>query len=275
MNGRAFAPVAPVQVLQALLDKDPSLFGTYHLLLAHHTLEEGAKFRTLFQEVQKVVAAGDLEAPIVIMDNSIVELGNSVSFESVRDACRIIKEACPAATVIAVLPDVMGDGEATRDAVFEAYQQWTTDITCADEFMAVCQGKDWEDYEASLNVFINQEEFPKITWLGVPRILHKTLGTRTNAAIRAGYHEGVTHKVHLLGFSDDPVDDKHAAQVTGIFGIDSAVPLRVDDNWNPLVKYPPRDPNWFAIAEFDELMEDNLLEARAFFSGPHIHDLRK
>ncbi|MEB3029707.1 hypothetical protein VJI72_07955, partial [Parvimonas micra] len=114
-------------------------------LLAHHIMEEPERFKALFERI-----SGDMSVfPTVIIDNSLVELGEAVALDMVRDAAAIIKNACPVAEVVVVLPDVMGDGEGTRQALQKDAENWINAITC-DGFMIVLQGKDDEDFDKTL-----------------------------------------------------------------------------------------------------------------------------
>ncbi|MEB3089950.1 hypothetical protein, partial [Parvimonas sp. M20] len=92
----SFAPVAPIQILESLYNYGYDAFGEYHLLLAHHIMEEPERFKALFERI-----SGDMSVfPTVIIDNSLVELGEAVALDMVRDAAAIIKNACPVAEVV-------------------------------------------------------------------------------------------------------------------------------------------------------------------------------
>lgn len=249
-----FAPVAPIQVLEAMYSDSPDTFGRYHLLLAHHTVEYETRFRALFSRI----ASDDIIAPYVIMDNSVVECGGSVDFGMMMRATAAIADHCDA--VFPVLPDVMGDGEATRAAVQECYSTWDKTMPGAG-FMAVCQGKNWDDYEASLALFASPE-FETIEILGIPRILVKTLKTRELAVYRATRSKRPQQYIHLLGYSDDMIDDVYCSKLEGVHGIDSAVPLRYEDDFTFKVDPGPRPESWMETAEFTQLMHSNLNFAR-------------
>jgi hypothetical protein len=232
------------------------MFGSYHLLLAHHTVEEEAAFRELFERIEADKHFGDGELTI-IMDNSIVELGDAVDAAMVAHAVAIIEESCPRARVYPVLPDVMGKGDATRNIVAENYEDWVS-LIGGSGFMVVCQGETFEDFKATLDYAV---ALPKVEWVGVPRILVSQIGTRaeaTQAAIATG------KCVHLLGFSDNMEDDIACARIPNVSGIDSAVPLRLADVFTPYIATEKRDPNWFRDAVVTPHMISNLIEARRY-----------
>jgi hypothetical protein len=250
-----FAPVAPIQVLEDLYDRGPQILGDYHLLLAHHTVDKHDRFRALFELVQE---DGNL-FPFVIMDNSLIELGNSVDFDMVRTAVNIIKDACPCATVVPVLPDVYG-------AVIEAdYPRWVHEMP-GDAFMAVVQGKDRGDYMTTLDLVV-EPEFSRIQWLGIPRKLVEDIGTRKEAVEAAMALKRPDQQIHLLGFSDNMQDDLESLHITrGVTGIDSAVPLRVD-LFDIRLTPSPRPKDWFETAEVTDQMLANLRAARIAVRG--------
>lgn len=253
-----FAPVCPIQVLEGMLAAGTDVFGDYHLLLAHHTVEHKKRFADLFKRATDLGWKGD-----VIMDNSIVELGDAVSLDMVAEATNVVKDNAPDSYCYPVLPDVMGKGRETRDIIGEQYSLWESGCP-GDGFMAVCQGEDIEDYQKSLYMFADQMRFPEIRILGIPRILHKTCGSRIEAVRHVKDFLG-THLVHLLGFSDDMEDDLAALSFLGLGGIDSAVPLRVREVFTIHTDAGKRSPTWFEDALVDPLMLENLATARNIF----------
>lgn len=251
-----FAPVAPIQVLEQLYQLSPKMFGEYHLLLAHHTVEHWEHFDTL---AKRIASEGTIH-PLIIMDNSVVECGGYVNEDMMKSACRPFFEV--GIDIIAVLPDVMGNGGRTREAVLEAYRHWEMTIPCSG-FMAVCQGESLQDYEASLKTFANRSRFPNIEFLGVPRILVEKVGSRRHATEMAlKYAQPNGMKVHLLGYSDDMFDDLTCSRIPGVHGIDSAVPLRVPTPFDFAKTYPPRPKDWFEVAQLGPVMRMNLEAAR-------------
>lgn len=256
MASCSFAPVAPIAVLEAMYDHHPKVFGEYHLLLAHHTVEHYTRFERLFHKI----ASDGIIHPLVIMDNSVVECGGYVNFDMMQKACSTISNQ--GHDVIPVLPDVMGKGFATRLATFDAYERWHNEIPHAG-FMAVCQGADWDDFCYSCEYFANRIDYPHIEFLGVPRVLVKTLGTRRHATQHAiSMAQKADMQVHLLGYSDLTYDDLTCSQIPGVRGIDSAVPLRVPRKFVFGGEDGPRPKDWFETAEFNPQMGANLAYVR-------------
>lgn len=259
-----FAPVAPIQMLSHLYDYGPNMFGEYHLLLAHHVLEKKDEFAKLFQRIH---VDGHIK-PTIIMDNSIVELGSAAGSDTVEAACKIVRDNLPDAQLIAVLPDVMGDGRATRQALADSIDEWEADVEC-DSFMVVLQGKNDADFDAMLD-FVKEHqdsELSRVGWLSVPRIRTKTAKTRWNDLEKITKVFGNDYNIHLLGFSDDVEDDIMCARHALVDGIDSAVPLRINALFEVPLNAEPRDPKWFDTGEVTTVTIENLIRARVEVAG--------
>lgn len=251
-NHPRFAPVAPIQILNALLDKEA--FGNYHLFLAHHVSEKAGAFRQLMVKAANSKGLRYTNQTI-IMDNSIVELGGAVDDKMIRFACEVVLSAPGEKTryIVPVLPDVMGIGKDTLKLSSEAYRRWEGDMP--GDFMLVTQGNSYEDFTQLLHHFFVEHlaDYPRIGWVGIPRKLLPVFGTRQ---IALQYIRMVAPhvKIHLLGFSDNIVDDILTARFGGVTGIDSAVPCRYDGTLYPTTAggaIGPRQENW---------MEEGLLK---------------
>ncbi|MEB3059391.1 hypothetical protein VJI94_08160, partial [Parvimonas sp. D9] len=79
-----------------------------------------------------------------------------------------------------MLPDVMGDGEGTRQALQKDAENWINAITC-DGFMIVLQGKDDEDFDKTLKFVLDHKDegvWKFVSWLSVPRKRVEAAGSR-------------------------------------------------------------------------------------------------
>lgn len=242
-----FAPVAPIQVVSKM---HPGASQDYHLLLAHDVAEHSDAYRKFF----------GLQKNTVIMDNSVIELGNAVDLKVIKKALL----AVDCATV--VLPDVLLDAQATKEACSAAIPLWAdalSDVGFGQTsnngrrgFMIVPQGNTLAEWADCARHFAHD---PMINFWGIPRNLVAKIGTRRDA-IDIAYQLNSHRRIHLLGFSDDVCDDVLCASDRRVEGIDSAVPIRcgtlgIEFSFNSVV--PPRDPNWFDTAEWCQLMDDN------------------
>lgn len=213
-----FAPVAPLPLLHSIWNYDPTRHmqhGGYHLLLAHDVLKDEANMKAYGFHFQHVREFFPYDVNI-IMDNSIVELGDAVDMHTVAKAGAIV------GADVLVLPDVMGDGPKTRLKFLDVIRRIQKDPIGKFELMAVPQGPTIGDFAACLEDFAEYEE---VTWIGIPRIATEQLGSRCQLvdlakAIKKDW------SLHLLGFSDNVVDDIVCANLPHVEGIDSAVPVR-------------------------------------------------
>lgn len=199
-----YAPVVPLEIARYL--KDIKLLGDYHLLLAHDILERPREYQDVYSDIPNVT---------IILDNSIIELGKPLDMDSLLRAAEIIKPR------YLVIPDVMGDADATL-AEAEMFTRSMTRCGSKIPLMAVVHGKTkMEAFQCArfLKMMLG------VGALSVPRVLTQLLGTRmevVNEIVRKYPYLAL----HLLGFSDDLLDDIACARVPGVMGIDSAVPVR-------------------------------------------------
>jgi hypothetical protein len=207
------------------------------------------------------------------MDNSIVELRDVVDDNMIHEACEAIYAGVADREshqmyVVPVLPDVMGDGHGTLERSADAYHRWQRRRMPSSGYMLVTHGVDWGDFTRVVDHFFvkNRFRFHRIHWVGIPRKLTASLGTRQQA-IR--YIQAVAPHVHihLLGFSDDPTDDILSARVRGVRGIDSAVPVRYDGVFTPSVMVPARDPNWFDVGQLTSQGQENIRNVRLWLES--------
>lgn len=216
-----FAPVVPVHMAVMLQETMEDHLGGYHLLLAHDVLDKP----TLYKGVYDNKVRGAYEDSFIIMDNSVVELGEAMPLEKLLEACRVIPPDC------LVVPDVMGRGRETRELAqkfVREYVQRAPEIMGEDNvppLMGVLQGESVEDCLETLATFYR---LPMVSYISVPRVLVKKIGSRAHILTDPGFIRMVKSfdGLHLLGFSDDILDDIACARMPHVMGIDSAVPVR-------------------------------------------------
>lgn len=206
-----FAPVAPLALAELL--RDHQQLGSYHLLLAHDVLlsESNSSMYALLYD-QGLRTRIDR---VVIMDNSVVELGVAMGAEPVMRAAEI------ANADFIVAADLFLDAEETkrRATAFadEAYGQTESGI------MGVVQGRTIQEVCQMVDFYADDDRFEAIA---VPRCLTAQLGSRM-APLQYinNRHKGRFELVHMLGFSDNLMDDFTCARLDHVDGIDSAAPL--------------------------------------------------
>jgi len=193
---------------------------------------------------------------LLILDNSVVELGGAVDENLLAEAAHIVNP-----THI-VLPDVMLNGLKTLEHGLRALEWNLWDDHDHDQHaMYLPQGSTLNKFARCAEPLAND---PRITMWGVPRNVAKYHGSRRDA-IRLLHALNPNRRIHLFGFSDDMVDDLLCAQMPEVFSIDSAVPLRVK-NFHIYDHVPPRE-GWWDTGQASESMFENLKLARALFGG--------
>ena len=238
-----FAPVAPAHIVERL---PVATMGSYHLLLAHDVVKQPDVYSRVYNHFGMTT----------IMDNSVVELGEAVNPDIIKEAVHITGVS----TI--VLPDVLRNCDKTIDSIFEAHPIWLKfferQLGIGREwgFMYVPQGLSIEEFvrcaEASL-------ELDRVNFWGIPRNLVREIGTRERAiyVCRALAPE---RRIHLLGFSDNIIDDVGCSRIRGVEGIDSAVPLRLASLGLPMsmVAVTPPRGDWWDHAQYLPSMAANI-----------------
>jgi hypothetical protein len=247
-----FAPVAPPKLLQNL--KIMGALGNYHLLLAHDVVAQRGLYEHVFLD------DANFASMYIIMDNSLVELGKPVGMQTMLEADRVIKSD------VIVLPDFLEKGQETFDAS-HTYAHVALDVCPYWSFMYVMQGTTIDEAKDFLDKAL--EEIPHISAIGVPRVMTKRFGSRM-IPTKMALNRNVS--VHLLGFSDDMLDDICCARLPGVRGIDSAVPLRMGLEGAKLdptqLNHSPRGNYWDTAENLTEGVLENLTLIRSWVKTP-------
>jgi hypothetical protein len=197
-------------MLTALRGVGDFCIGHYHLMLAHDCAARPSLYKGVVPE-----------RSFVIMDNSLIELGQPVT-----DGAIMVKalEAVPSNCV--VLPDVAHNCDKTVELSKQAAAEWKG-LPGYPFLMGVPQGNTLEEY---VQCALQLKEIEGLLYWGIPRTVVNKLGSRRELVqkmreIGTKYHRGL-NDIHLLGFSDNIPDDMLCSKLQGVMGIDSAVPIR-------------------------------------------------
>lgn len=259
VHAPVLAPVLPLGAYRNLLDQNTLVsYGFYHLMLAHHCVASEENLKTTADVAGRFLQYGSFAH--VIMDNSLVETGGAVDDKMILEACNTLLgpksyKWNESIRVTAVLPDVMGDGESSREATEQGFYRWSNDPAWRNvDFMYVAQGCGWDDFLLSLDHFSKlQRSSQRIRMLAIPRVLRKTLGSRVKTVQAASLVVPSSVQIHLLGFSDDIADDILAAiSSSRVRGIDSAVPYRINAPIGLASHAPARNPDWLEKGTLNE-----------------------
>lgn len=210
-----FAPVVPLQLARFLKQSAKGDFlGGYHLLLAHDILDHPKEYVEVYGDVREKYPDA-----VIIIDNSIIELGKALGMAELVKASQILWPDC------IVIPDVMGKGEETRQGAAEfikTYYRYGVDNQLRlPGLLGVIQGEDVADQMKTFRLY---DQYSNVTHLSVPRVITAQMGSRMPLVARL--YANASTPVHLLGFSDDILDDIACARMPNVIGIDSAVPVR-------------------------------------------------
>jgi hypothetical protein len=165
-----------------------------------------------------------------------------MKMDDLIDAAETVKADC------IVIPDEMGDGAETRNKARAFIKDWEemfpsingiTNAPCT--LMGVIHGDNITDCLATYDLYLD-EGARSIGHVAVPRVITEMQGSRMPVLCAlADYSLRVQKKgrLHLLGFSDDLLDDVACARLPFVSGIDSAVPIRAGMNKVRLDLNPP------------------------------------
>ena len=195
-----FAPVCSINIYEDLAAHGKETIGDYFLLLAHDVLANKERYEKFFVTDAETNFANP---PFIIMDNSVIELGSSVSVVNLLHAAQIVN-----ANVLAI-PDVLQDGALTILAAEQFLKDWQ-ELTKGEseiDLMFIPQGNHATQYEWCAKHA--KENFGEhIKWIGIARNLTgRIYNSRTQAF--AALHDIFGNDVgyHMLGFSEDVNDD--------------------------------------------------------------------
>lgn len=215
-----FAPVGSIAVSGRLESK--KLLGNYRLLLAHDVIAHPVSYSSVYSKywtAQRREVTFEPDSPLIIMDNSVVELGSSVN------ATQILSAVNFAYADVLVLADKLLDANAT----FAMSLNMSKGIKLHGKpdhlkYMGVVQGRTVEE---CIRCAANLATLDDIKVLGVPKVLTRPEAVGSRVVVTARITKEFGLPVHLLGFSHDPEDDQESVALPGVLGIDSSLPLRM------------------------------------------------
>ena len=164
-------------------------YTDYHMALTHLVL----KYPDYAKYYKELAEAGDF----VILDNSLIELGEAASLEKVLEAAQIINPS------EIVLPDVFMEGKNTLDAV-ELALMHVRNIDQVHNFkfqlQAVCHGETEDLWKETWNAL---QEHADLDTIAIPKVTEKQFGSRTPFVKWALENNHNNKQIHLLGCWSD------------------------------------------------------------------------
>ena len=164
------------------------------------------------------------------MDNSLIELGHPLPPADILRAAELVRARA------IVLPDKLGDAAFTVRASEQAALDLGKPPAYAG-YMCVVQGQNVEEVMQCAEDLVS---LPHVKYLSIPRVLANLGMSRIDLAQKI--YDRHKLPLHLLGFSDNMRDDMMAATMSGVMGIDSAMPIWLGAKGQSLPSaIPPRN----------------------------------
>ena len=203
-----YAPIAPIDCLLKI--QQAGFLGNYLVLLAHEVVAEAEKYEKLIENFSGTI----------ILDNSLIELGEPVDVETMIAAVDITgADYC-------VLADKLLDMDGTIESSTTALRQWK-EFGLNSGYVIVAQGKTVRECLTCVESIVQELEEDDKYIISIPRALVNELGSRMpviEGLIQIGFDD---IPIHLLGFSSNYHDDITCTRHPNVMGIDSATPIRL------------------------------------------------
>jgi len=260
-----FAPVCPIWLARKLAALE--MLGDYHLLLAHDVVKHPGGYAEVFGSNFRL----NHRHGCIILDNSLIELGHPADDDMILEAAAIVNPN------VVVLPDYAHDMERTIDGSSKAYNRWRK-IGLHTDYMGVAQGNTLDEYVKCATTLT---KLIHVNHIGIPRNAVSKLHSRFQLIQKvreatSPRPAGDVPEIHLLGFSEDVLDDVTCASLPFIKGIDSAVPLRagLENVWltSPFSYEEfnhPRNNYWHEPKEVTSALVQNIQRLRQWLQVPN------
>lgn len=189
-------------------------YTNYHMALTHLVL----KYPDYADHYKKLVGQGSF----VMLDNSLIELGEAASLEKVLEAAAIINPS------EIVLPDVYKKGNDTVNAVDNALiklrqlAEKNGPENYNFQLQAVCHGETEEEWKETWH---RLQQYRELGTIAIPKVTEHQFGSRTPLVKWALDNNDDEKEIHLLGcwsdineFKDYTLDMKEK-----IRGVDTSI----------------------------------------------------
>jgi hypothetical protein len=182
-------------------------YTDYHMALTHLVLKY-PDYATYYKELAE-------EGDFVILDNSLIELGEAATLEKVLYAAKIINPS------EIVLPDVFMEGSNTLSEVEKALQQLES-IEYDYQLQAVCHGETENKWKTTWECLQN---LPALDTIAIPKVTEKQFGSRTPFVKWALENNHNNKQIHLLGCWSDMEEFKEYTDEmkSKIRGVDTSI----------------------------------------------------
>ena len=184
-------------------------YTNYHMALTHLVL----KYPDYADHYKKLAENGSF----VILDNSLIELGEAASLEKVLEAAAIINPS------EIVLTDVYKQGNATVNSVDNDLIVLKRDPEkYRFQLQAVCHGETEEIWKDTWN---RLQQYSEINTIAIPKVTEHQFGSRTPLVKWAIDNNENNKQIHLLGCWSDIAEfkDYTIKMKNAIRGVDTSI----------------------------------------------------
>lgn len=182
-----------------------------------------------------------------ILDNSLIELGDSMGFDLILKAAKLIK-----ADEI-VLPDAFMNKNLTLKRTKKTLRDYKQELK-KYKTMAVIHGETYEEIYDLYNIFRQNEN---IDVLGFPKVWTKQYGSRSKI-VKALAENATNKEKHLLGIWNNLTELKEYTNLN-IRSVDSSLAALLDIKEINNINYTRRDDEIICL-EKDYIKHYNLIE---------------
>ena len=221
-------------------------FTNYHMALTHLVLKY-PDYADHYKELGK--------SSFVILDNSLIELGEAASLEKVLEAAAIINPS------EIVLTDVYKKGDATINSV-------DNDLIVLKrnpekyrfQLQAVCHGENAIEWQRCFHIL---EEMREIDCIGIPKVTNTIFKNGRAAAVKYAMENRINDtEIHLLGMWDSADEFRYYTNKEKDFirGVDSSIVPHCTIESQSFTKNEFFKPDWKINLEAQYKMDVNLLK---------------
>jgi hypothetical protein len=246
-----FAPIASPRVMMELLNRD--LQRNYMFLLVHQIKASRGAYDNVVRSVLM-----KYPATLVIIDNGVIELGDPLTMGDVLGEADLLKRSMSIALrggellrIFVPHRDWIGKMQPTLDAFKE---DLPAILAAGLNPLLIPQGANVSEVVSCVKAMAQfANKMTGAGMWGIPRWMADKFGSRSYIVDQVRKIDRL-RPIHLLGFSNNFWDDMACTHMTGVEGIDSAVPVW----WGMYAR-------WMVAGEFPTL-EDKRPED--FFDRP-------
>lgn len=245
-----FAVICPIPMLHKY-----AVVSDYHMALTHLVLQS-TDYANFYKERRE---RGDY----VILDNSLIELGEAAEIETVLKAAEIIKPN------EVILPDCFRDGKRTLEMIDDAFH-WYGKEFAKYKCMAVPQGKCYIEWLTCHDILV---QYPEIHTIGIPKVTSSfpdLISGRYDLCCKLnnGKYEP-TKEYHLLGVWNNPYPEiSGISAYKWVRGVDTVLPVLMgtmgiafNDIDGMLVERPQRAVDFHSDFDpFPDIVERNIFK---------------